>query len=160
MLAKVYPVSFLEGSVAAPPSKNYTSRYIWLAALTQAETRINRPALNDDAKSLIAACRQLGAQIFEEHDRLIIRGFGDKPQPIRGLNPGNGGLVLRLLLALGIWLPDVTYSTDYLDSLGKRPQGDLLKSLESLGVHVESNDDCLPIRLQGRGGQGRTRALG
>jgi 3-phosphoshikimate 1-carboxyvinyltransferase len=157
MLAKIYPSSFLEGTVAAPPSKNYTSRYIWLAALTQGETRIDRPALNDDARSLILACRQLGAQIFEDQERLIVRGFGHNPRPIKELNPGNGGLVLRLLLALGVWLPDVTYRTDFIDSLGKRPQGDLLKALESLEVDVESNDGRLPIRLQGHGVTGGTQ---
>lgn len=154
MLAIIKPVERLEGSVLAPPSKNYTSRYIWLAALTDGESEIIRPALNDDAIALIKACRQLGATIREEPERLIIRGFGKTPNPVSNLDPGNGGLVLRLLLALGIWLPDTLYQTDYMASLGKRPQGDLLGALAQLGVDVESDEGRLPIRLRGQGSRG------
>jgi 3-phosphoshikimate 1-carboxyvinyltransferase len=154
MRAIVEPVSYLEGTVLAPPSKNYSSRYIWIASLTKGRSEVVRPASNDDAKALIAACRQLGATIQEDGERLIIDGFGNTPNPVKTLNPGNGGLVLRLLLALGLWLPDVTYQTDYVDSLGKRPQNDLLTALTSLGVQVQSEDGHLPIHLQGHRGQG------
>lgn len=154
MLVTVEPVERLEGAVLAPPSKNYTSRYIWLAALTEGESEIVRPALNDDARALIAACRQLGAVIREEPGRLFIRGFGSSPKSVATLDPGNGGLVLRLLLALGVWLPDTVYRTDYMASLGKRPHGDLLSALDVLGVRVESEEGRLPIRLRGQGGNG------
>lgn len=151
MLAIVQPAERLEGAVLAPPSKNYTSRYIWLAALTDGKSEIIRPALNDDALALITACRQLGAEITEEPGRLVIQGFGTSPKPVPELDPGNGGLILRLLLALGIFLPDTLYRTDYIASLGKRPQNDLLQALQALGVRVDSDSGRLPIRLHGNG---------
>lgn len=154
MRAIIEPASYLEGIVYAPPSKNYSSRYIWLAALTEGESEVIGPATNDDARALIGACRQLGAEFREDGRRLFIKGFGGSPRPVPTLNPGNGGLILRLLMALGIWLPNVTFVTDFMNSLGKRPHSDLLTALASLGVQVDSDDGKLPIRLQGRGGGG------
>ena len=141
MKVLVKPATHLKGEVAAPPSKNYTSRYLWLSALTEGESRVLNPADNDDARALLAACRELGAVVREEtageegNDRvLVIRGFGAKPRPVKELDPGNGGLILRLLLALGLFLPEVTFINSYPDSLGKRPQHDLLAALRALGA--------------------------
>lgn len=152
----VRPATFLEGNVAAPPSKNYTSRYLWLSALTAGESRVLNPAANDDARALIAACRALGAVIREEtagedktDEVLVITGFGNNPRPVKELDPGNGGLILRLLLALGLLLPEVTYVNSYPDSLGKRPQDDLLSALRALGAEVEDRDGRLPITVRG-----------
>ena len=69
---------------------------------------------------------------------------------------GNAGAVLRLLLGLGALLPEVTYTTDHPDSLGRRPNADLLTALASLGIHVEAQgeDGHLPITLRGGPPQG------
>jgi 3-phosphoshikimate 1-carboxyvinyltransferase len=71
------------------------------------------------------------------------------------VNPGNVGAVLRFLLAVGALLPEVTFVTDHPESLGKRPNGDLLEALEQLGCVVGSDAGRLPITLRGgelRGG--------
>jgi len=155
MKVLVRPATHLEGVVAAPPSKNYTTRYLWLSALAGGESRVVNPADNDDARALLAACRALGAVIQEEageegKDRvLVVRGFGAKPRPVKELDPGNGGLVLRLLLALGLLLPEVTYVNSYPDSLGKRPQDDLLSALRALGAEVADRNGRLPITVKG-----------
>lgn len=156
MKVLVKPATHLKGEVAAPPSKNYTSRYLWLSALTEGESRVLNPADNDDARALLAACRELGAVVREEtageegNDRvLVIRGFGAKPRPVKELDPGNGGLILRLLLALGLFLPEVTLINSYPDSLGKRPQHDLLAALRALGAEVTDRDGRLPITVKG-----------
>jgi len=64
---------------------------------------------------------------------------------------GNAGAVLRLLLGLGALLPEVTYCTDHPQSLGRRPNADLLGALSYLGVQVEAQGDAgyLPISLRG-----------
>jgi len=151
MKVLVRPATSLKGSVAAPPSKNYTTRYIWLSALTRGESRVLGPAANDDALALQACCRSLGAVIREEGKNLVIKGFGRTPRAVKKLNPGNGGLVLRLLLALGLLLPEVTYVTSYPDSLGKRPQDDLLAALRALSAEVEDTGGRLPITVRGAG---------
>ncbi len=71
---------------------------------------------------------------------------------------GNAGAVLRLLLGLGALLPHVTFETDHPDSLGRRPNADLLDALRSLGITVQAREPggLLPITLAGgppRGGE-------
>lgn len=148
---KVYigPVSSLQGKVRAPSSKNYSTRYLWVSALTDGESLIHFPAQNDDARALISCCQNLGAKITEGKEYIKIKGFGKNPAAVSDLNPENGGLVLRLLLALGLLLPKVRFTTKYEESLGKRPQEDLLTALRYLGAKVEDEDGHLPITIRG-----------
>ncbi|HBG15502.1 MAG TPA: 3-phosphoshikimate 1-carboxyvinyltransferase [Firmicutes bacterium] len=148
---KVYvgPASSLQGEVRAPSSKNYTSRYLWVSALTEGQSIVYFPAQNDDALALLSCCRRLGAKMSGEQDLIRIKGFGQKPLVPGTLDPGNGGLILRFLLAIGLFLPEVKFVTKHLDSLGKRPQGDLLKALRDLGAEVEDVDGHLPITIRG-----------
>ena len=145
----IAPASSLQGSVKAPSSKNYSTRYLWISALTNGESTIYSPAHNDDARALISCCQNLGADIKEGKDYIKIKGFGRNPDDISDLNPENGGLVLRLLLALGLFLREVRYTTRFQESLGKRPQGDLLAALRLLGAEVEDEDGHLPITIRG-----------
>ncbi|HHT06366.1 MAG TPA: 3-phosphoshikimate 1-carboxyvinyltransferase [Hydrogenispora sp.] len=148
---KIYvgPASRLQGKVRVPPSKNYTSRYIWVSALAEGESIIYDPATNDDANALLACCQRLGAKVHASPGRLQISGFGRSPQPPGVLDPGNGGLILRLLLPVGLLLPEVQYVTSYPESLGKRPQDHLLTALRDLGAEVEDVDGHLPITIRG-----------
>src|SRR6185437_2452017 len=65
--------------------------------------------------------------------------------------------VLRLLLGIGALLPEITFTTDHPDSLGRRPNADLLAALAQLGITADAvgPDGLLPITLRGgppRGG--------
>ena len=75
--------------------------------------------------------------------------------PRADLDVGNAGAVLRFLLAVAALGEEIGFRTRFPDSLGKRPNGDLLRALQDLGVRVESRDGCLPIVVRGgrvRGG--------
>lgn len=144
----VGPTSHLEGSIRVPPSKNYSSRYIWVSALAAGESVIEHPATNEDAQALLACCQQLGAEIQADGERLRIKGFGRSPRPAGVLDPGNGGLILRLLLPMGLLLPELKFITSFPESLGKRPQGDLLAALRQLGAEVEDVEGHLPITIR------------
>ncbi|NLC52999.1 MAG: 3-phosphoshikimate 1-carboxyvinyltransferase [Firmicutes bacterium] len=148
---KIYvgPASRLQGKVRIPSSKNYTSRYIWVSALAEGESIIYDPAPNDDARALLTCCQSLGAKVKASAGKLKIRGFGRSPHPPGVLDPGNGGLILRLLLPIGLLLPEVEYVTSYPESLGKRPQGHLLAALRELGAEVLDVDGHLPITIRG-----------
>ena len=78
-------------------------------------------------------------------ERLLIKGFGASPSPAGVLDPGNGGLILRLLLPVGLLLPELKFVTSYPESLGQRPQGDLLAALRQLGAEARDVDGHLPI---------------
>jgi 3-phosphoshikimate 1-carboxyvinyltransferase len=86
------------------------------------------------------------------HSRTLrIRGFGAAPRCATGstVNAGNAGAVLRLILAIASLLPEIRITTDRPDSLGKRPNADLLHALQQLGCRCSSQNGMLPIQLQG-----------
>jgi 3-phosphoshikimate 1-carboxyvinyltransferase len=91
-----------------------------------------------------------------EHDgdwALRITGTGGhlSAPPDNILAMGNAGAALRLLLGIGALLPAVTFTTDHPDSLGRRPNADLLTALAQLGVTADAigPDGLLPITLRG-----------
>ena len=152
-------------SLILPGSKYYTLRYLLNALLADGESLVRSPALSDDTAVLVRALRSLGAQVEWEPIHtgrdwaLRVRGVAGRPQaPEAGvLQVGNAGAVLRLLLGIGALLPAVRFETDHPDSLGRRPNADLLDALRALGITVEARgpEGLLPIALAGgppRGG--------
>jgi len=155
---RIYPSGPLGGYVAAPPSKNATTRLILGAALAAGTSLIRRPAANDDARALVGCCRALGARIDEVAGDLAITGVAGAPRSPGRLNPGNAGAVLRLLLGTACLVEgEVLFETEFKDSLGKRPNEDLLAALRQLGAEAEGTgpQGTLPIRIAG--GRGRVR---
>ncbi len=152
-----------------PSSKNYTTRYLLAAALADGESLVRYPAASDDATALKRCLVALGAELIpdgpysggpnSDGSRLRVRGFGRRPKNPGVLDAGNAGTVLRLLLGVASLLSEVTFVNSFPESLGQRPNRDLLDALASLGVDVESREDGrLPITLRGgrpRGGKVR-----
>ncbi len=151
----IAPASILRGEPVIPSSKYYTLRYLLAAALARGESTVTFPAQSDDSDALFRGCRALGAQLSwrDEQQRILqVKGVG-RPQsqePVT-INVGNAGAVLRLLLGLAAFLPEVTFVTDQPQSLGKRPNRELLDALNSLGALCEgtSAEGYLPITIHG-----------
>jgi 3-phosphoshikimate 1-carboxyvinyltransferase len=100
--------------------------------------------------------RDLGAVVEEDDSKIVITGFGRHPKPVKELNVGNAGAVLRFLLSTAALLPEVTFVNTYPQSLGKRPHDDLIVALQSMGVELEHENGKLPITVRGgnpRGGK-------
>jgi 3-phosphoshikimate 1-carboxyvinyltransferase len=171
MIAHVFPPTKpLTGTIDPPSSKNFTTRYILASCLSFGRSIVNKPAVQDDSVAMVCCCRAMGAEIIaltssgqeieftvennNQVDRLEIYGFGINPSlrnPGKTLSPGNAGAVFRVLLAVSALLPEVSWDTEFQDSLAKRPNIDLIEALEQLGVEVEytGEDGRLPIRLKG-----------
>jgi 3-phosphoshikimate 1-carboxyvinyltransferase len=141
-----------------PGAKYYTLRYLLAAFLAEGESRVRNPALSDDTVVLVRAIRALGGQVAWEGDgdgswTARVTGCGGRPGAPPGgvIQAGNAGAALRFLLGIGALLPEVRFETDHPDSLGRRPNADLLAALESLGLMTESqgSDGLLPITLRG-----------
>src|SRR2546430_23076 len=151
----------LSGRIVPPSSKYHTLRYILAAFLAQGMSTIYYPAISDDTDVLLQACSHLGAHIHIESQAnerriLSIRGTGGilRTPPNSSIDVGNAGAVLRLLLGICALSPEtITFTTPYSESLGRRPNADLLQALSQLGATVESQSDegNLPIKI--RGGQ-------
>ncbi|GGG89689.1 3-phosphoshikimate 1-carboxyvinyltransferase [Paenibacillus radicis (ex Gao et al. 2016)] len=147
----VTPTPELKGEIQALSSKNYTTRYLLVAALAEGTSTIYYPAHSEDSDAMRRCIRDLGAIVEEDDEKIVITGFGRNPKAVDTLDVGNAGAVLRFLMAIAALCPDVTFVNTYPDSLGKRPHNDLIDALGQIGVSVEHNEGKLPIRI--RGGQ-------
>ncbi len=151
----IAPSSLLRGQPELPSSKYYTLRYLLAATLARGESTVAFPAVSEDSEALFRACRALGAQLqwCDERQRALrVNGVGrPHSQEAVTINVGNAGAVLRLLLGLGALLPEVTFITDHAQSLGKRPNRELLEALTSLGAVCEGTgpDGYLPVTIRG-----------
>jgi 3-phosphoshikimate 1-carboxyvinyltransferase len=151
----IAPTYRIHGTPEVPSSKYHTLRYVLAAALADGESRVVLPAESDDTEALLRGCLALGANLQWENEQkrvLRVKGVGrphnDKPITI---NVGNAGAVSRLLLGLGATLPQVTFVTDHPQSLGKRPNRELLEALTTLGARYTANgaEGYLPITIYG-----------
>jgi 3-phosphoshikimate 1-carboxyvinyltransferase len=161
----IVPSGPLHGAITPPASKYHTLRAVLAALLAEGESIIENPALSDDTTVLLKACTQLGATIATSHQAdgrcsLRIQGVGSQinPAPRATIDVGNAGAVLRLLLGICARSPAaITFTTPYPESLGRRPNADLLQALSRLGAQISSQgpEGTLPITIQGgqlRGG--------
>ena len=160
---RVYPSGPLYGTVRPPSSKYHTLRSIVAALLASGSSGIRGPAESDDTDVLVRACQQLGGSLQYstgtlrpgEAPALLVNGTGGHitAPPGGELDVGNAGAVLRLLLGICALSPEpITLTTPYPESLGRRPNADLLQALRQLGavVECESPEGRLPVRI-GRG---------
>lgn len=145
----VKPTPRLQGEIGALSSKNYTTRYLLVAALAEGTSTVYYPARSEDSDAMRRCIQDLGAVLVEDEEKAVITGFGRRPRDVKELNVGNAGAVLRFLMGIASLCPDVTFVNTYPDSLGKRPHDDLISALEQMGVQVEHNDGRLPIRIRG-----------
>ncbi|MBW7474221.1 3-phosphoshikimate 1-carboxyvinyltransferase [Paenibacillus oenotherae] len=152
----VTPTPRLQGEIQALSSKNYTTRYLLVAALAEGTSTIYYPAHSEDSDAMRRCIRDLGATIEEDEEKIVITGFGRNPKDVKELDVGNAGAVLRFLMAIAALSPEVTFINRYPDSLGKRPHDDLIDALGQLGVEVTHREGKLPITIRGgkpRGGK-------
>jgi 3-phosphoshikimate 1-carboxyvinyltransferase len=145
----VTPTPKLSGAIQALSSKNYTTRYLLVAALAEGTSTIYFPAHSEDSDAMRRCIRDLGAVVEEDDEKIVITGFGSKPKDIKELNVGNAGAVLRFLMSVVALVPEVTFVNAYPDSLGKRPHDDLIDALGQLGVEIDHNGGKLPITIRG-----------
>ncbi|ANY69864.1 3-phosphoshikimate 1-carboxyvinyltransferase [Paenibacillus sp. BIHB 4019] len=145
----VTPTPTLNGEIQALSSKNYTTRYLLVAALAEGTSTIYYPAHSEDSDAMRRCIRDLGATVEEDEEKIVITGFGRNPKDVKELDVGNAGAVLRFLMAIASLCPDVTFVNRYPDSLGKRPHSDLIDALGQIGVQVTHNEGKLPITIKG-----------
>jgi 3-phosphoshikimate 1-carboxyvinyltransferase len=173
-LAKEIPVNIcisprrFAGTFKIPASKSHTIRRLLIASLADGVSEIKYPLDSLDTRSCLAACSAFGAEITEQradNNELIswkIRGgFKNFPELQKNdisscgqefdslqINVGNSGTTLFLALAAAALQPQpIQFIGD--EQLQRRSAAPLLDALKSLGVHVQSNNGCVPVTIKG-----------
>lgn len=140
----------IKGYVNAPASKSVMQRACAAALLRSGTTTILNYGRSNDDHAALNIIRQLGAEvIIEDETQLKITAGGSfvQTQPAH-INCGESGLSLRMFTPIA-----ALFSTEVVvegeGSLLLRPIHFFESILPGLGVAVQTNEDHLPIQLNG-----------
>lgn len=153
--------SQLSGKISVPPSKSQTLRAILFGALAEGSTRIHSPLASPDTTAMLQACRQLGALISVQKDRIEIIGLKGQIDGATGpIHVGNSGIALRFLTAVAALSPTPIHITGDASICGQRPIQPLLNALNKLGAKTVSTNGFAPLTIQGPFKPGFTQVFG
>ena len=178
MVEIVVKKSQLSGRLSCPPSKSYSHRAIVISSLSNGVSNLENVLLSRDTIATINCCKMLGISVDPDfaHDKqqptnnhlglslnaagnLKISSCGgragfDTPEDI--LNAENSGTTIRLLSSMCSLVNNGFTVLTGDKSLRKRPMGDLIKSLNQLGVECFSTNiqNTPPLIVKGGGMKG------
>jgi 3-phosphoshikimate 1-carboxyvinyltransferase len=146
------------GSIRPPGSKSITNRALVCAALARGESLLTGVLDSQDTRVMAAGLSALGIGVATDWPRGEIRvsGAGGRvPAAEATLDCAASGTTIRFLSAVCA-IGHGTYRLDGTPRMRKRPIGDLLEALQSLGVDAtaESPGGCPPVVIRSRGVQG------
>jgi len=130
----------LPESLNIPSSKSYANRALIIASLKKGNTTLSNITLCDDVKEMIAALKDLGLNIQENGNQLVIKNSfpacETKSEENQSIYLGEGGTTIRFLLPL-ISLGYNTYIVKVHPRFKLRPMETLFDQLKRLDVTLE-----------------------
>lgn len=138
--------SVVNGTLRAPASKSVAQRAIALASMAKGQSEIIFPGNSDDVIAAINVCRELGTDIKELNDRLVIKG--DITAPSKTLNCGESGLGIRMFSCIAATLNQPVTLTGH-GSLATRPMAIVEQSIRAMGASCSTQNGRVPITVCG-----------
>ena len=152
----IHPVERpIDATVRVPGSKSITNRALLLAALCQGTSRLEGALFSDDTLYMSRALINLGVPVTSDlkGEWYQVEGQGGRFTGEADLFLGNAGTAVRFLTA-ALCLGEGTFNLDGVPRMRQRPIGDLLGALRSLGAHILTSNDCLPLEIEANGLKG------
>ena len=121
-----------------------------LSAIGEGQTRIENYATSVDCRSTLDCLRQLGVEIEQDGNHVLVRGVGRTGLRAASdkLDCGNSGTTIRLIAGILAGQDfDTVLSGD--ESLSRRPMRRIIDPLTKMGAVVESNDGKAPLLIRG-----------
>ncbi len=150
---KINKVSKINGTITVPADKSITHRAIMLSSLATGKSYINNYLKSDDCLTTMNAFKQMGVQIEQKENCLIINGVGINglKNPVKEIYAGNSGTTTRLLS--GVLAGQMFSSTITGDaSLSKRPMKRVIEPLSLMGVDIKAKENnFLPMTINPSG---------
>lgn len=138
--------SDISGTTSCPPSKSYTHRAIFAAALAGGG-RVRNALDSADTRASIDACRAMGASVESDRD-VRVRSPVDQSRGPTRIDARNSGTTVRIAAGVAALSGSATTLTGD-SSLRSRPVGPLLEALGSLGASCESDSGRPPFSVRG-----------
>ena len=160
----IEPVSRpIRGEVRPPGSKSYTNRALLLAGLARGTSTLEGALFSDDTLHMARALSALGIPVALDppRERFMVDGCGGRlPVAQASIFVGNSGTTARFLVPV-LALGHGTYELDGNDAMKRRPIGQLLDAVRSLGGNAESvlGNGCPPVRVVASGLRGGTTRI-
>jgi len=156
--AKISSLGKVKGEITVCSDKSITHRAIMLSAIANGISRIKNYLPADDCLRTVSCFRELGVEIKEDREDLIVYGKGREGlnQPSRILDAGNSGTTIRLLSGI---LSACPFLSEIIgdDSLKKRPMRRIIEPLRMMGVEISGQqnaqrpeDEYPPLKIRGR----------
>ncbi|MBI3017062.1 MAG: 3-phosphoshikimate 1-carboxyvinyltransferase, partial [Deltaproteobacteria bacterium] len=139
----------IQGDFEPPADKSISHRALILASLAEGRSHIKNFLRAEDCLATARALKMMGVEIIEDKEGLQVVGKGHwgLKKPSHVLDVANSGTTLRLLTGL---LSAQKFSSVITGdrSLVRRPTGELLKLLRSMGAHLQADKDAYaPIHI-------------
>ena len=139
----------LHGTLQVPGDKSISHRAMMISAIADGISEIHSCSRAADPLSTLSCIKQLGLQITDNGDQIVIHGKGRRglQQPSGPLNAGNSGTTIRLLSGI---LAGQRFSSQLVgdSSLSQRPMKRIIEPLRLMGANIfgtESHTSPLTI---------------
>lgn len=147
------------GEVHLPGSKSISNRALILAAIAKGETILENLPYSDDVQILLAQLPKLGVSVNHvdrktNSQMVSIAGVSGSFAIDSGeFNVENAGTALRPLVAL-LSVGKGSFTVDGNAQMRRRPIGDLVEAIRSVGVNISmSKDGTPPVQIDTQGWQ-------
>lgn len=129
--------------------KSISHRALIISSITDGPSRIKNFLRADDCISTMNCLKNLGVDISEKNNEIIVKGTGLKlKESSKVLDAGNSGTTVRLLSGI-LAGQNFTAKITGDESLSKRPMKRIIEPLEKMGARLKSNDGYLPLEIEG-----------
>lgn len=143
----------LSGQVTVPGDKSISHRAVMFGSLAKGTTEIQGFLKGADCLSTIGCFRQMGIDIEEKEDKILVHGKGlnGLSAPSGILDMGNSGTTTRLISGI---LAGQKFNTILSgdNSLNSRPMKRIITPLSMMGADIVSlnENDCAPLQITGK----------
>lgn len=146
---QVTPSEVGDAAVTVPGDKSISHRALMLGSIALGRTSVSGFLDGEDCRRTLTAMRAMGVEIEQADDtHMSIHGVGlhGLRAAASDLDLGNSGTAIRLMTGLlsGQAFDSVLVGDQ---SLSGRPMGRIIKPLEQMGAHIESNDGKPPLKV-------------
>lgn len=143
----------LKGQITVPGDKSISHRAVMFGSIAKGTTEIQGFLQGADCLSTISCFRQMGVEIENLGDRVLVHGRGMRglKAPEGVLDCGNSGTTTRLLCGILSAQPfSSTLTGDA--SIQKRPMKRIMEPLSQMGASILSlpGNGCAPLRIEGQ----------
>lgn len=146
-----------KGEIEVGADKSISHRAVMFSALAKGESVIENFLLAEDTIATCNCIKELGINIKQDNNRLIIEGKGldGFTKPSKVLDCGNSGTTMRLFTGL-LSAQNFTSVLTGDSSLNKRPMERIINPLTQMGAKIQARGIYAPLTINGTRLQGIT----